>query len=288
VEGRAGEVLLERQHVPHVRAAPAVDRLVVVAHDAEVPVLGGELLHEPILGRVGILEFVHQHVIEPPLPVRQPLRMLGEQRERRQEEVVEVHGVGLAEGGAERRVDLRREALERAVGARAQLFGEDHPVLRARDDGVNRARRIGLGGVTALLHQALDEGLRVVLIVDREVRPEAQQGRLAPQQARRQRVEGPDPQAARVGAEQRGHPRAHLPGRLVGERDGENARRRDAPLADEVRDPGRQHARLARARPGEHEERAAGMADGGILGGIQGKGHECVPTLKGEPGTALC
>src|SRR2546422_5910130 len=30
-------------------------------------------------------------------------------------------------------------------------------------------------------------------------------------QARGQRVEGPDPQAARVGAEHRGHTRAHLP-----------------------------------------------------------------------------
>src|SRR2546421_11521122 len=78
----------------------------------------------------------------------------------------------------------------RAVGARAQLLREHHAVLRARNDGVDRARGIRLGGVPALLQQALDEGLRVVLIVDREVRPEAQQGGLAPQQARGQRVEG--------------------------------------------------------------------------------------------------
>src|SRR5438034_1890879 len=134
--------------------------------------------------------------------------MLREQRERKQQEVVEVHGVGLAERRAEARIDLRRHTLERAVGARAQFLREHHAVLRARNDGVDRTRGIRLGGVPALLQQALDEVLRVVLIVDREVRPEAQQGGLAPQQARGQRVEGPDPQAARVGAEQRGHTRA--------------------------------------------------------------------------------
>src|SRR5437867_1475846 len=96
------------------------------------------------------------------------------------------------------------------------------------------------------------------------------------------------PRPAGVGAEQRGHTRAHLPRRLVRERDGEDPRRRDAALADEMRDPGREDARLARSRAGEHEERAAGMADGGILGGVKGEGHECVPTLKGGPGTASC
>src|SRR5438034_3751838 len=199
--------------------------------------------------------------------------MFREQRERKQQEVVEVHGVGLAEPRAEARIDLRRHTLERAVGARAQLLREHHAVLRARNDGVDRARGIRLGGVPALLQQALDEGLGVVLIVDREVRPEAQQGGLAPQQARGQRVEGPDPQAARVGAEQRGHARAHLSRRLVRERDSEDPRWRHATLADEMRDPGREDARLARPRAGEHQERAAGMADGGILLGIEREGH---------------
>src|SRR2546425_3689653 len=80
--------------------------------------------------------------------------------------------------------------------------------------------------------------------------------------------------------------RAHLARRLVRERDGENARWRHAPLADEVRDPGREDARLARAGAGEDEERAAGMADGGVLGRVEWKGHEYVSTLKGGPGTA--
>src|SRR3989449_3875232 len=43
---------------------------------------------------------------------------------------------------AEARIDLRRHSLERAVGARAQLLREHHAVLRARNDGVDRARGI--------------------------------------------------------------------------------------------------------------------------------------------------
>ena len=46
----------------HVGAAPAVDRLIVVADHAQVARLGGERAHQPILDRVGVLEFVDQHV----------------------------------------------------------------------------------------------------------------------------------------------------------------------------------------------------------------------------------
>src|SRR2546426_8407086 len=67
---------------------------------------------EPVLGGVGILEFVHQHVIETALPVCETLRMLREQRERKQQEVVEVHGVGLAERRAEARVRSEEHTSE--------------------------------------------------------------------------------------------------------------------------------------------------------------------------------
>src|SRR5438034_3401232 len=42
------------------RAAPAVDRLVVVADHEQVSVLGREQLHQPVLRRVRVLELVDQ------------------------------------------------------------------------------------------------------------------------------------------------------------------------------------------------------------------------------------
>ena len=60
----AGEILLEAQDVVHLGAAPAIDRLVVVAHAADV---AGPLREQPqpeILRDVGVLILVHQHVGE--------------------------------------------------------------------------------------------------------------------------------------------------------------------------------------------------------------------------------
>ena len=44
------------------RAAPAVDALVVIAHDAEVAMLAGQRVDQLELGGVGVLVFIHHHV----------------------------------------------------------------------------------------------------------------------------------------------------------------------------------------------------------------------------------
>ena len=63
---RAGEVALEAQDVLHLRAAPAVDRLVVVADGADVPLLAGEELQELELRDVRVLVLVDEQVAEAP------------------------------------------------------------------------------------------------------------------------------------------------------------------------------------------------------------------------------
>ena len=50
------------QDVVEVGAAPAVDPLVLVAHGGEVAVAARELVHQPQLGVVGVLELVDQEV----------------------------------------------------------------------------------------------------------------------------------------------------------------------------------------------------------------------------------
>jgi hypothetical protein len=49
---------VEGEDVAHRRAPEPEDRLVVVAHDRDVPILRGEELHDLELGVVGVLEFV--------------------------------------------------------------------------------------------------------------------------------------------------------------------------------------------------------------------------------------
>ena len=57
-----GEVLFELEDVSDVRAAPAVDGLVLVADDADVRAFAGEQLHQLILRAVGVLVLVDQEI----------------------------------------------------------------------------------------------------------------------------------------------------------------------------------------------------------------------------------
>ena len=58
-------VLLEGEDLGDVRSAPSVDRLVVIAHDAQVAVPIRQLAQDLVLGFVGVLVLVHVHVTEP-------------------------------------------------------------------------------------------------------------------------------------------------------------------------------------------------------------------------------
>ena len=61
---------------------------------------------------------------------------------------------------------------------------------------------------------------------------------------------------------------AHLVGGLVGERDGQDLRRRHA-LVDEVGDAVGEHPGLARPGAGHHQQRPVGVDDGVELVGVQ-------------------
>ena len=70
----AGKILLEAQDVVDLGAAPAIDRLVVVADAADVVVALGEQPQPEILRDVGVLIFVDQHVFEAALIVLEHVR----------------------------------------------------------------------------------------------------------------------------------------------------------------------------------------------------------------------
>ena len=63
-DGRAGEVVLEAQDVVDLGAAPAIDRLVVVADAGDVAAALGEQAQPEILGDVGVLVLVDEDVLE--------------------------------------------------------------------------------------------------------------------------------------------------------------------------------------------------------------------------------
>src|SRR5690625_1431485 len=88
-----GEVLLEAQDVFALRAAPAVDRLVVIAHAADIVLRHGEQAQPEILGDVGILIFIHEQITEALLPALRHLWPHSEERQIVQQQVTEVAGI---------------------------------------------------------------------------------------------------------------------------------------------------------------------------------------------------
>ena len=58
------EILLEIEDVLDLGTAKAIDGLGIVPHHADIPVAGGQLFEDDVLGHVGILILVHQNVTE--------------------------------------------------------------------------------------------------------------------------------------------------------------------------------------------------------------------------------
>ncbi len=285
------EVALEVENVPNVRAAPAVDRLIVVTDDHDVRVLATDQLHEPVLRAVRVLILVHEDEAEAILILRAHVHVLLEDAHRQDQEVVERDGVRLPQRALELLVHRRHGARMRVLRHRFVLADGHERVLRVGDRVEDGARRVVLRRDAQALHDPLDDADGVILIVDREARRAPDEVRGAAKHPRADGVERAAPHANRLGAEEASDALAHLARRLVGERDREDVLRVDAVMLDEVRDARRQHARLAGSGAGEHQHWSFEMEYRVALRGIETgepvsghrRGHQCKITSNVAP-----
>ncbi len=139
-----GLVALEVEDVAQVGAAPGVDRLVVVAHDAQVVVGRGERPDDPVLGGVRVLVLVDVEVAPAGLVAGEDLGLRLEEADGLDEEVVEVERAGGAQALRVAGRDPGDLALE--VGGRAlgQVLHRLEVVLGPADrlqDGPRPQRR---------------------------------------------------------------------------------------------------------------------------------------------------
>src|SRR5262249_21325249 len=92
-----GKIVFEIENIADIRAAPAINRLVFVAHHAEIFVGLGKQAHELVLAAIGVLIFVHHHIAQPSIP-RFAGSLIGLQQVYGfQQQVVEIQRVGVAE-----------------------------------------------------------------------------------------------------------------------------------------------------------------------------------------------
>ncbi len=86
-----GIVLLELEDVADVCATKPVDALVGVTHHAEVAVLLGEPPKQHVLGMVGVLVLVHQHMEESVLVLGEDVWKGTKELDRHHDQIVEIH-----------------------------------------------------------------------------------------------------------------------------------------------------------------------------------------------------
>ena len=248
----------------HLRAAPTVDRLIVIADHGHVFASIGEQRDEFELQPVRVLKLVDHQIAEPPLPALAHFGVFREQLHREQQQIVEIHRVQRLQLGlitCEDRADQR--LLIAGAGSRQPLFFAflirffasvriELLVLcrRARDD-------------------LFDQPHLIALVVDGEVSLVAERVDVLPQDPHAQRVKRRHRDLLRLRRfDHACQSFAHFIRRLVGERDREDVLRRDA-LRDEEGHARHDHARLPRAGARENKQRPLGRAHRALLLGIE-------------------
>ena len=231
----------------------------------------GEHAQELVLRWIGVLELVDQDVAEAGGVALRDVRMLPEQLDHSDDQIAEVHGAGRLQGALVALVNLLRDPARHVVVGGLHLARQEAGVLPAIDAGGVLA-----GGAhvhAKLLARPLHLRELVRVVVDGESPVERQRFRLAPQDASAGGMERRHPEPLGVGTDQLRHPVLQLAGRFVGEGDGEDLCGPRLPLAQEVGDAMREHARLAAAGARQDEERAALVPDGGELLRIEHRGE---------------
>ena len=290
---RVGIAVAEGQDVLHLRAAPRIDALEIVAHRQQVAVARGDQVHEVALQLVRVLVFVHQHVPHALLVAGGDVGVFLQELEAVDEQVVEIHGVQAALALFVERVDLQDAFEIHRVPFEMRAHGRADVRAAVRRQPEDAAQHRRLRELLVLQPQLGDAGLQqprgIVLVEDGVVRPVAEQGGMAAQHAVGRVVERAAPEPADVAADQVRGALEHLARGAVGEGQQEDVVRVDALFQHQPRHAVRQRPRLARPRRGDDQHRAVRRRHGAqllrveVLGGIEGHGTPARPACRRAP-----
>ena len=250
--------LFKIQNIAYIGAPEAVNGLVVIADDAQVPVLIRQKPHQLELRIVGVLILVHHDIAETVLIRCEHLVMGMKQLHGQHEQIIEIHGVILAEpllilviGVRNALVLIAQSRVLLAVVQRRQKLILGRGDLR-QNSALPQVLRVDLQVFADFLHQ----GSLVVRIVDRERRLISQKFNVPAKDPDTHGVKGRDPDALRAEADHPVHPLPHLSRRFIGESDRKNIPWIHAALVHQICDPVRDHSGLAAAGTGQDQYRS--------------------------------
>lgn len=228
-----------------------------------------EHLDDVELHGVGILKFVDVDIAELARKIFPRLLVGSKQRARLGEKVVKVERVVLLQVLIVLFVDLHRlfDIALRAV-LRGVLRGREPQHLGVGDMPLDALQEAVLFEVQ-LLEGLFDDGGALLLGIDGKVLREPPALGIHPQDAHTHGVDGAHPHPPRIG--DGGKALFHLVRRLVGEGDGKDILGRHAHIPHEVGDARRQNARLAAARPREHQNGPSVVSTGSRCSSFKSK-----------------
>ena len=269
---RARESTREVQQVLGRRPRERVDRLVVVAHHAEVVAVAEPPVEQSRLQRIHVLELVHGEGGEPRSDGVGRIGMVVEESEGESEHVLEVQAPHRALPALVSLVDPEHQLRGDRRLVVAQLCqvagGLDHPVLgpldlarefASREEPVRRGQRVRERGDEWSLG-VQDVGERLARVRGPQTRELCQ--RRGMERARLHLVDL-----------ERAEPSLELTCRLVGECDGEDLRGLERSAHDLTGDPMRDGGRLPRPGAGQDRDRPAECERGLPLGLVQAGEH---------------
>ena len=220
---------------------------------------GGELAEQLVLRGIGVLELVHQDVAKASSVSLQDVVALLEQLADPDDQVAEIDGVRRLQRRLVAPVHFKPGLPGYVVVRYAHIGGEQAGVLPAIDAREMLARGADVEPEIAGRPFCLRQLIRIV--VNGEAPGEAESFGLAPEDPRTCRMKRRDPQALRVRANQLLYPLAKLSRGLVRERDRQDLGRPGKALAEQVRDPVREHAGLPGAGARQDEQGTFAVAD---------------------------
>ena len=249
--------LFKIQDIFDVGPAETINALVVVAYNAEVPVLFRQKAYKTELGRIGILILIHHDVFET-LPIDlQDIRMLLKELDGLHDEIVKVHGVVLFEPFRIFFIEVGDKVpIEVSAGHFRVLIGRDQFIFcggdHIQDPLFLEFLRVNAVALKDLLH---DREL-VIRIIDREITGIAQLLRMSAKDPDTAGMKGHDPDLAGTEPDHIIDTASHLIRGFVREGDRQDASRHDAERVNEVGDPVDQDSGLAGTGTGQNEDRA--------------------------------
>ncbi len=204
---------------------------------------GAEQPKPAILRVIDVLIFIGEYAVEPPCPAGAVARVLLHDARRPEQQVAEVGRVGVAQhaliGGVDPGTGAQSVRIDQHVGATGlgdhrldacrRFLRGDQAVVELEQPVAHHLQRVATeGGLLAAgevqrLEHTLDDTAPVVGVQDVEAGTQPRDFRFDAQLPCPKAVERPDPVRGGPVTEARSDSGAHVGGRLVGERDGEDA-----------------------------------------------------------------